>query len=397
MGKPAWQPRTRKVTIRGKDYHQIDWWENGKRLRKTFSDFADLAEFRKGKNTEAEGLRELRQIEGKNAVSRLSALSPTDRTAVLQAFALLTAAGGSSKHLVPAVEEYIRNHLQHEGSRSVQAVLDDLLDAKRRANRRERTLKEYKDVLRPFLTEYGERNIHTIALPELETWLRDRNLSPSVWNKTRILLTALWKHALRRKWGMENIPIRLETSTIESALPAVFEPAQVAALLQTAAAERPAMVPYLTLAVFAGIRPQRELSAIKWTDVQLDTPSPFVRVHASASKVHLRRDVPLSSNAVQWLRRYPGEGVIAYSRRDLRHIVKKTGLQWTPDVLRHTFGTFHLATSGDIGKTATVMGNSPAMVKRHYLNMRTPEQAKEFWEIAPKTSNVIQFAKAVAS
>jgi hypothetical protein len=63
------------------------------------------------------------------------------------------------------------------------------------------------------------------------------------------------------------------------------------------------------------------------------------------------------------------------------------------NVLRHTFGSYHYALHRNENLTAAEMGNSPAMVFRHYRAVVTPEAAAKFWNVLPATcANVVAFA-----
>jgi hypothetical protein len=52
-------------------------------------------------------------------------------------------------------------------------------------------------------------------------------------------------------------------------------------------------------------------------------------------------------------------------------------------VLRHTFISMHVAKFRSMGDTALQAGNSEAIIKKHYLNLVSPEEADAFWQIVP--------------
>ena len=53
------------------------------------------------------------------------------------------------------------------------------------------------------------------------------------------------------------------------------------------------------------------------------------------------------------------------------------------DVLRHVYISMHVAKFRSMGDTALQAGNSEAIIKKHYLNLMTPEEADAFWKIVP--------------
>jgi hypothetical protein len=67
-----------------------------------------------------------------------------------------------------------------------------------------------------------------------------------------------------------------------------------------------------------------------------------------------------------------------------------------PDILRHSWFSYHVARWRSIGNAALQGGNTERIVKAFYLDPRrvTEEDAKEFWNIAPASveSNIIRIA-----
>jgi len=57
---------------------------------------------------------------------------------------------------------------------------------------------------------------------------------------------------------------------------------------------------------------------------------------------------------------------------------------WKKDVLRHSAASYWLASDPDAGKIAMELGNSPAVLLKHYRELVSDEQAKAFWELTPK-------------
>ena len=55
--------------------------------------------------------------------------------------------------------------------------------------------------------------------------------------------------------------------------------------------------------------------------------------------------------------------------------------KWPKNVLRHSAISYTLAQNGDIYKTATSAGNSPAIVQEHYLQLVKPNDAAAYFAI----------------
>ncbi len=66
---------------------------------------------------------------------------------------------------------------------------------------------------------------------------------------------------------------------------------------------------------------------------------------------------------------------------------------WPHNALRHSFGSYHYAKHRDENLTAAEMGNSPAVVFRHYRALVKPEAATKFWKLIPdRAANMVEFA-----
>ena len=56
---------------------------------------------------------------------------------------------------------------------------------------------------------------------------------------------------------------------------------------------------------------------------------------------------------------------------------------WPDNGLRHSAISYRLAATQDLAKTSLEAGNSPVMVKRHYLHLVKPSAAVSWFEVRP--------------
>jgi len=116
-----------------------------------------------------------------------------------------------------------------------------------------------------------------------------------------------------------------------------------------------------------------------------DADKPFIRVDAETSKVHAARDVMMPPNLIQWLAPYrKASGKIGYSKKRLAAVIKQAELTWSPDIMRHSFGSYHLAHGRNVTETAHQMGSSPRMIRQHYENLRTAKEGAEYFATEPE-------------
>jgi len=145
-------------------------------------------------------------------------------------------------------------------------------------------------------------------------------------------------------------------------------------------------VPYFALCLFAGIRPSvpdGEITKLKPEAVDLDAG--VISVSAEVSKVREPRKVVIQPNLAAWLRTYPLErfplAITNFYRRRAR-IGKEL---FSPnDVMRHSFISMFVAKFRSIGEAAIQAGNSEGIIRRHYLDLKSAQEAEDYWSIFPK-------------
>lgn len=145
------------------------------------------------------------------------------------------------------------------------------------------------------------------------------------------------------------------------------------------------LVPYFALCLFAGIRPRvRTGEILRLKPEHIDLETAVIRVEPDVSKVWELRRVCIQPNLAAWLRAYPLDQfpiIIPNLQKTRARIAKRFGL--THDVMRHTFISMHVAKFRSIGEAALQAGNSEGIIKMHYLDLKSREEAEEFFGILP--------------
>ena len=145
------------------------------------------------------------------------------------------------------------------------------------------------------------------------------------------------------------------------------------------------LVPYFALCLFAGIRPclrTGEIRRLLAAHIRLDTG--VIHIEPEVSKVREKRIVTIQPNLAAWLRAYPLAKfpvIIPNLQKFRAKVAKKFGL--SHDVMRHTFISMHVAKYRSLGEAALQAGNSESIVRRHYLDLRSKEEAEQFFGIMP--------------
>jgi integrase len=145
---------------------------------------------------------------------------------------------------------------------------------------------------------------------------------------------------------------------------------------------------------FAGLR-TAELERVTWENLDLD--GGHLTLSAKQAKNPSRRVLPLPPAAIAWLRTVPpGSGLIWTNPvPDSIHAAQKqcaeaAGVTWKKNGLRHSYASYRLAIVGDPGRVAAELGNSQAMVHRHYKQLVKPKEAEAWFAILPPTPRVAE-------
>jgi integrase len=147
------------------------------------------------------------------------------------------------------------------------------------------------------------------------------------------------------------------------------------------------LTPYIAIGLFAGVQPD-ETKALDWSDISWEAKT--ILVNGQNSTSHDRRHVELSDNLIAWLQPYKVEkGPIVPMkafRERFSELAKASGLSpWPTDVLRHSFASYWLANHKNEATLKFIMGHhlTSDVLRKHYLNVVTPQDAERYWAIIP--------------
>jgi integrase len=156
------------------------------------------------------------------------------------------------------------------------------------------------------------------------------------------------------------------------------------------------LLPVLALAGLAGMR-FKEIIRLEWQDV-FSIPG-NIEVKAHKAKTRSRRLIPICSALAGWLEPYRAQvGNVWPKGYDMLHedfgaLRKELGIGDRRNGLRHAFISAHFAAHSNEGLTASMAGNSPDMIHKHYKGLLTNEQGDAWFSVAPaKPENVILLA-----
>jgi len=294
---------------------------------------------------------------------------------------------------------FMRHSVAGDAGKPVRDVISDLITTKRSANRRPATIADAEHRLNRFAETFGNQPLGTITLYDLECWLTGLGVQSVTRDNFRRAVVGLFNYGVKRGLCDRNPATGLPRAGRDESMPIILTPKEAAALLSAATVHVPEMVPYFALGLFAGLRPKNELVRLDWRDI--DLKSKTIRVDPATAKRRRTRFVKISANLSAWLLPHrKTAGTIFYSRRKFRQVVEKAGLSnWPPDVMRHSFASYHLVAHGDANATALQLGHAgmPGVLFDHYRALAKPRDTRAFWKIKPKAGKVITFPKAATA
>ena len=123
----------------------------------------------------------------------------------------------------------------------------------------------------------------------------------------------------------------------------------------------------------------------------------MIRIDGEVSKVREPRNVAIQPNLAAWLRAYPLTEfpIIPPNLQHLRAEIAKQ-FDLSHDIMRHTFISMFVAKFRSLGEAALQAGNSESIIRKHYLDLKSTDEAEQFFSILPAHhANTVAFPIAV--
>jgi hypothetical protein len=366
------------------------WQENGKWMRKQFSDRNKAERFAALKRVEMENKGRAQQL-------ILSTLTQEQHDRAADAFARL----GTAYTLPDVVEFFLKHHRPPEFTIRAKDALKIYIDDKERDGVRDRTILAIKSVLNQFIAKMDDPWIHEVTAANVESYLRGLRAKNGTdkatlktWNNYRNDLNGFFSWCATPDAGT-NRPFTFENPVGgvrkfsarqvregQDAKPETTAIKDVLRIFSTLMRWRGGvMTRYFAYLYFAGIRPDelKRMSARETELVNLKTRT--INIPANISKTRHERRVSISDNLAAWLAFSPAP-IVPPNFDRLAKLARKH-FQLSHDEARHSFISFHVAAHRSIGDAALQAGNSESIVKRHYLNLHPKEEGGEFFRIMP--------------
>lgn len=398
-------------------YRVTGWTLDGKRVRANYATHAEAVNRMQELEIHAANL----EAAARPVVTRLTPAQVADAEAALSIL--------GERSLRAAAQFYLDNYRDAVTPCKVSEAFEKFIAEKMAANKRPLTIKNLEAKCKFLISHHGNKLVSDITDTIVADLINGPGRGPVVRDNYRRGLNGFFAWAKSKGYTPSNPVDKIQRVEQDETEPAVLSLNECSRLMQAAEEHKGGrLVPYVALALFAGIRPDKELQRITWDDIDADSES--ITISGKVAKMRGRRtveavkltkttgrgkDTLLPSNLFQWLAphvkdRTPIKGInfrkdfdtikllAGFGTPDPKDEKRKHLKPWVQDYMRHTAISYHFALFEHEGKTAKWAGNSPDIVHRKYKGLVKPSDVHKFWSITPgQASNVIQLPKEQAA
>jgi len=314
---------------------------------------------------------------------------------------------GSLDNIVGACRFY-RDRNRRTTPKPVAEVVAELLTIKESRGASERYLEDLRSRLNRFADAF-KRDLSAVTTADIQAWFDAKQFGAQNFMGFRRCIHLLYKFAITRGYAVDNPAATMERVKVKHGATQVFTPAEIARLLVNAS---PDFMPCIAIGAFAGLR-SAEIERLEWSDI--DLAGGHITVGADKAKTASRRVVPICANLGAWLAPYAGQkGNVWKAGHDefyqaqqdtaaateikadpAKGIVEQQPVKWKANALRHSYASYRFAQTGDAGRVAGELGNSAAVVHKHYRELVKPADAVKWFAVMPEQpANVVTLPAA---
>jgi integrase len=293
-----------------------------------------------------------------------------------------------------AVEHYVK-FLGEEMARAQKPTVGKLVDDFQKHKLLEKVDDQYENEIkvhcRFIKNTWGEKRIDDLRKNEIDTTLTKRFENRNTRRKYLTFVRMFFNWVLGEDKGYivsnpaAGIKYKGEKFDRE-----FYQPEKLKELLRLVVEKHKPLVGYYSLCAFAGLRPT-EAARVTWHHINFGTE----HLHVINGKTDTRH-IKLEPVALEWLRWHkqnsahgepfvPTKNLFNLEREFRQDFRKLNDGKWIADGLRHGFATFFRALKKDENAVAWYMGNSAAMIKKHYAQSIPATELNKFWEMTPQS------------
>lgn len=272
-------------------------------------------------------------------------------------------------------------------------------------------IEDYQHRLGRFLIDHDGRAVASITGDEIDEWLAGLKSLRKGGGKLSAQSRKHYRAVLHAFFGWvlpERNPVaKIDAPRVKAPSRDHYAPADAWKLLDWLATHDTEALPTVVMGMFCGLR-TAEIARIDLSVIDLSQPDnegEFV-LRSSLVKGSVKaRAVPLPPAAKAWLlaqTRRSGPAV-PFSLRTLHERLAMAhtgaGVAKIHNGARHSFATYRGAILKDSGRLSDEMGNSAAIVRRHYREPKLEAEAKAFFALRPgvNPAGTVEFRKEASA
>ncbi len=284
--------------------------------------------------------------------------------------------------IVDAARFYVSRHKPIE-PKSVSEVVAELLTVKESRGASQRYMEDLRQRLGRFANDF-KKDTGSVTTAEVQAWLDGVKLSTQTYANNRRILHLFFQFAVARGYAFDNPVVKAERVKVNGGEIEIFTPDEITRLLSAAS---PEFLPVLAIGAFAGLR-TAEIERLEWEDI--DLAGRIIKIGVSKAKTASRRIVPICDTLAAWLAPYAARHGMVWLETStiLTHrqndTAKAAGMKWKHNALRHSYASYRFAQIGDAGRVAGELGNSAAVVHRHYRELVKQSEAAAWFAVKPE-------------
>lgn len=305
--------------------------------------------------------------------------------AALVAKEALEAGRGRVKRARKCISTGAEELRRQEHTVTFEKAVEAALEARR--DRRARTIWDFRYFTRRFMKRcdgLAQSRVRAISAAECARYIDTAFDTSRQRQKARMVLSGVFGTAIKRGWCSENPVARVEVPRVVEKRIKILQPQEIERLVETAKVYcGGSCLAAVGMMLYGGIRPH-EVARLSWEEVDFEDSS--IAILPRHSKTGGARLVSIQPPLRRLLESCDPSSTIGricphqWPRhwRMLRRLAGFT--DWVPDVLRHTFATYHLRRFRSYSELQYEIGHrDSSLLRSRYVNMSGVQSAADFW------------------
>lgn len=260
-----------------------------------------------------------------------------------------------------------------------------------RKGRRSRTQTDFRYVCKRLMVrnpELGNRRVRSMTSRECERYLATAFETPQQFRKGRAVMSGVFSTAIRNEWCDVNPVAKVAVPQVQEHEVGILQAPEIEKLLTEAETyENGACLPAVGLMLYAGIRPH-EVARLTYNEVDWENGCITIRARHSKTGGARRVEMPPPLRRLLSEFRCKARHERVCPKKWSRHWAElhaRAGWNnekpWQPDILRHTFASYHLQYHHDYTALQWAMGHRDAsLLRTRYVDLQNVVDAARFWK-----------------